>query len=153
MRTQGAGCARAWARAFKLHRKVRHEKRRGADRGREGWNNKKKTLLSGHGEHRQKDTKSLTRPMNRLPTAGELGLRDKKGGSSWAKERQMEGGYDAWKGRERRNTATIKEENRFQSENRQSAAKEKGCLVRRKSEGASMGVLGTQSADVSGGSS
>lgn len=39
-----------------------------------------KKLLSDHGEHRQKDTKSLPRPLNRLHTAGEMGVRDQRGG-------------------------------------------------------------------------
>lgn len=34
--------------------------------------------MSDHAEYKPKDTKSLTRPSNRLPTAGELGLRDKR---------------------------------------------------------------------------
>lgn len=38
-----------------------------------------KKLLSDHGEHKQKDTKSLLGPLNSLHTAVELGVRDQRG--------------------------------------------------------------------------
>lgn len=37
-----------------------------------------KEVFSDHGEYKQKDSKSVLRPLNQLHTVGELGMKDKR---------------------------------------------------------------------------